>query len=211
MKRLLIDSDIFVVLAASESIDVWLGMLGLSFENACVLPSLQFMLKAGKPMYNKINERIPNHLKKIQDTEKHFQRLPENKNAGDIDMFKCHGIDDGESSLFAHLKQHEADLMITKDCRCLETLSQGKKNIKRHVCGRIYCFEQVLMGLYRAKGFDFMVAQFQPIRACDKGLLPYFSDANCGNEGSFLDCMASIKRKRLASIQGVLSEEWFDC
>lgn len=88
------------------------------------------------------------------------------------------GIDAGEAILFSATAAYPDSLLATSDKRSLIALSGADgavcQRVRERLAGRVICFEQTLLRVMNAVGFDLVRTRVVPARNCDTALRAVF-------------------------------------
>lgn len=85
-------------------------------------------------------------------------------------------IDAGEAELFASASENSCVLVVTGDKRSICSLASSAacEQVSQALSGRIYCLEQIVKEVIKAKGFDYSKRKIVPSLDCDTSLRAIF-------------------------------------
>jgi len=200
MRLLLIDTDVFVLLAAAGLIHRVADLLGFAPTEVRRLYPVENQLTRGR----KFKEKYPDEARQAALTlaravapiterpanDALFQRL--------IDA----DIDGGEALMFALVAEHQSWMLTTGDKRALLALAQHHDlaDARAALAGRLVCMETVLRLLVTNDGVEKIAKSFAVVRDCDTKLRVVFSEANATNIDSCLegiDSYLSVLRREV--------------
>ncbi len=168
----LIDSDAFCKLGASDLLADALKILGFRMSDCSRLPALTFMLKKGK-LFQAYGESICTSLLAIAEN---IPPIPE-PDPTLIDPIVSHSnIDPGEAFLFAQAAQ-EQSIVITGDKKALKAL-KNIDGLPNALAGRIVVMEAILINLCELLGNEDVKRRMSPLIHLDITLSICFSDGN---------------------------------
>ncbi|TAM46037.1 MAG: hypothetical protein EPN55_06485 [Gammaproteobacteria bacterium] len=177
---LLIDTDVFCVLAAGQLLDDTVGLLGSDLSECARLPALSHMLRKGK-LRKKYGDRISDQLIPIADS------IPviDQPDALWLDRLTLvQNIDPGEAQLFALAAEKQLSV-ITGDKRALRAL-KGVPSFADALAGRIVVLEAILIALCARLGTTVVSARVQPLVTHDSMIRVSFSPSNPDPEDALL-------------------------
>jgi hypothetical protein len=173
--RLLIDNDVFILLAGSELLEEAARILGLDLAEARRLQSLPFIVRR-----NQARGRLPAAVADavlsmcaripVLDEEPEIERLQA--------LSDVQAIDPGEAVLFAVLAQQPVSLLITNDKRAVQTLAITPKLevVRVAVAGRIITLETLLLALLERQTTLDLATALAPVLPLDTMLRVAFSE-----------------------------------
>jgi hypothetical protein len=101
------------------------------------------------------------------------------------------GIDAGEAILFSSTAAYPDSLLATSDKRSLIALSGANgevcQRVRERLAGRVICFEQTLLRVMNAVGFDIVRTRAVPARNCDTALRAVFGSGLEATEAGVRD------------------------
>ena len=199
MRLLLIDTDVFVLLAAAGLLERIAGLLGFEPDQVRRLHPVEAQLRRGKKFREKFPETVRTSALAAARTVKPLTERPANDAI--LQKLVVTDIDEGEALLFASLVENPAWLLTTGDRRSLAALATHTElaEIRDALAGRLVCLETVLRLLVTTDGVEKIAAAFSCVRDCDTKLRVIFSEANATNIDSCLEgidsYLASLKRE----------------
>lgn len=207
MPELLIDNDIFYLLAAAGVLDDVLTLLGVSKDRLHVLPSLKnpraaqsrLQRRSASPDRRYSEEHMQRVLAEIQRSRVQSVQLQDDS-LERVAELTCRytGIDEGELTLLVKLSEDtDCLLLATKDTRFVGALAESDIPEKTAVNGKIVLLEHVLALLHLKHGFDYIKEHFVPCRNYDRRLISIIGTT--GKEAAFLDGLTSYIKHDLAS------------
>ena len=177
---LLVDSDIFILLAAAGVLERVAHLLGVKLENVRRLKPLKYQLEKSSGFKRKYPEPIRNLAAGWCDRVAALDEEPLGRDILDrLNVTK--GIDEGEGLLFALLSERPFYYLASGDKRGMVAVATAPElaDIRSAVAGRIICLETVLGMLIREDGPDAVKAAFVPLCTCNKSLTVFFSETDC--------------------------------
>ena len=161
---LLVDSDIFALLAAVELLDELALALGIPVESVRRLPALGKQLRPGKSIGRKYPElQRQKALTKCDATEVYSDRPA--AMSLHAKLVSVDDIDEGEAVLLAALAEQQNWYLTSGDKRSLIALGQTTElsDVRDRVAGRILALECVLLLLVKRLGAAELGKRFQLI------------------------------------------------
>lgn len=205
MPELLIDNDIFYLLAAAGVLDDVLALLGVSKDRLHALPSLKKARAAQRRLQRSTSpdrcyseEHMQRVLAEIQRSRVQSVQLQDDS-LERVAELTCRytGIDEGELTLLVKLSEDtDCLLLATKDTRFVGALAESDIPEKTAANGKIVLLEHVLALLFRRHGFDYIKEHFVPCRNYDRRLTSIIGTT--GKEAAFLDGLTSYIKHDLA-------------
>ena len=192
----LADNDIILKLACCDLLTEAVAAFGVDPTEVYVLPTA---------VYKLINPRKP-EKGKVRPGEIEYDRLrafftlvrvidttpPPEEQLAFNDVL---GIDTGEAILFSATINYTGSKLATSDKRSLVALHGAIgdvcQKVRERMAGRVICFEQTLLRIIDAIGFDLVRTRVVPARNCDTALRAVF--------GSGLEATEATVRAGLAS------------
>lgn len=198
---ILIDNDLFILLAGSDLLEAACESLGFSFADLRRLDALKYMLlKPGRSLQKKPQAVLDKALAAC-DRVASLQTRP---NSDDIlsRLTVFTEIDGGEALLYATICENDCWLLGSGDIRAMVKLSNEESlvDIRKAVAGRVISLEVVCECLVKTRDVEFIQRAFQPVLGCDAKLMSLF-----GGTSYTRDCrLAAISsyRKHLESQVG---------
>jgi len=182
-------------------------------EDVFVLPSAKFKFRKDKrgrlsKLYTPQGlARAISFVEEAREAE-----LPEDRSEYD-DLISAVQEDDlsidSEAFLFAATAGFDDFVLITGDKRAIKALwsASGCDSIKKRLAGRCRCFEQIVVLLIGAVGFEFIVIRISPALACDGVLRLCFSNGSNSDPKTVLEGLASYIRDLRSHTGDLLSPE----
>lgn len=172
---LLIDTDIFTLLAGAGLLSRALEVLGFATPETRRLPALPHQLR-GK----KFKGFPPATLAAVSTLANGTPELTERPTSDDVvqRLVAVKGIDSGEALLFALMHERPVCWLASGDQRAMQALATTEEvsDIARAVSGRVICLEAVVWLLLQADGYAATAANFRTVRDFNKTLKVFFSD-----------------------------------
>lgn len=181
--NLLVDTDIFIKLGASDLLEDALSLLNVSIEDSARLPALTYQLQ-GPTFKNKYGPAICDHILTITG------RMPiigEAESTWADALVGIPDIDPGEAQLFALAAQASARIM-TGDKRALRKIKDIEL-IRSRIQGKVIVLEGILIALCERFGSSQISERIKPTKKFDRtveicfhnndplsGLRSYYSD-----------------------------------
>lgn len=191
MDSLLLDNDIYYVLAGTDTLDDFLALLQVSDENVYVLPTLKRVVQGHTSTYAPEQRgRCCEYYARFRETI-----LSEEEEDRVCEFTKIKKIDDGEARLLARLTSGGDRDLMTKDTNFVGALGKLPEEYKEKVKGRIMVLEHVLLFLYLRYGHAYMVEHIAPFCAHDKKLMVLLSAGGQADEESFAAGLQSYINK----------------
>jgi len=162
---LLIDTDVFLFLAASGLLHDAIALLGFDLPRARRLEPLDKQLRRGRSFL-----QYPEAFRRIAlDEARTIAPLRDypNESAAVQELALVEAIHPGEAFLFAVLAENPGHLLATGDKTSLIALATAPnlRSIRDSLAGRIACLETVVLGLLRTKGAPEIAAALTPLRS----------------------------------------------
>lgn len=177
---LLIDTDVFCVLAAGRLLDDAVSVFDADLSGCARLPPLPHMLRKGR-LRKKYGDQISDDLIPIADS------IPviDQAEAQWLDrLTPVQNIDPGEAQLFA-LAAEKRLAVITSDKRVLRAL-KDVPGFADALADRIVVLEAILTALCARIGLTVVSARLQPLITYDSMLRVCFSPSNPDPSGALL-------------------------
>jgi len=201
-RRLLIDSDVFVLLAAAGLLDRAITCLGFARDDARRLDALPHMLSRGKKFEDLTSaERLAalNWCDRIAP----FRECPKPET---LQVLADHAasIHPGEATLFAWCHDNPDAVMITGDKNALRALAKGAPTFCASLSGRVACLEQLIASLVTADGVGSIYAALAIRAQHHKTLVVCFSEVNRADQG---ECLRFL-RIYIRDVEKCLPPNW---
>lgn len=161
---LLVDSDVFVLLAAADLLDSFAESVGIAPANIRRLPALPYQIDRGRSLRKQFSIEALGRARRACDRYQSIESGPD-----DLDRVtrfqQVPLIDDGEALLFSLLCEQPLSLLTTGDKRALIALA-GAKSLSADrdlLCGRIVSLEAALLRLVKHLGAEEVGRRFCPL------------------------------------------------
>ncbi len=170
--RLLIDTDAFCKLAASNVLDDALGLLGVTPVDCGRLPALPHMLSRGR-LYNQLGVEICEEIRPLVAA---FSLAPQPGDEWLDKLASVSGIDPGEALLFAAAAEGGL-VVVSGDKRALGAL-KDVEGFAHALSGRIVVLEAILIALCDHLGTEEVRRRVARIKNLDTAFRVCFSPEN---------------------------------
>lgn len=185
----LADNDIILKLACCDLVAEAVTALGVTAADVFVLnTAVHKLLSPKKPDKGRVKPGEPEYarLEAFFAAVKVVDAVPApDEQLAFNDVL---GIDTGEAILFSATAAYPGSLLATSDKRSLVALAGAGGDVCRRVCermaGRVICFEQTLLRVIDAAGFDLVRTRAVPARNCDTALRSVFGSGLEATEDS---------------------------
>lgn len=199
MGLLLIDTDVFVLLAAAGLIDRVAELLGFEPSQVRRLYPVENQLTRGRSF----KDRYPEVVRQTALAKAKLVTPLTDRPANDAMLQKLavSDIDEGEALMFALVAENPSWLLTTGDRRSLVALATNPdlKDVCGALAGRLVCIETVLRLLVVTDGVEKIAAAFASVRETNQKLRVIFSEANATNLDSCLEgidsYLAALRRE----------------
>jgi hypothetical protein len=164
-RLLLIDSDIFILLAGANALEAALGEFGFEIAQARRLDALEHMLRSSKKLRK---SHAPDVI--ARSLESCGRVAPIQGSAPDPDLVQLLAdtpdIDSGEVALLSHLVRNDSHFLASGDKRWMRALCAQERlaGIRAAVAGRVICLEVIVESLLNLWGIDRLIQVFAPVR-----------------------------------------------
>lgn len=185
--HLLIDNDLFVLLAGANLLDAALEVFGFDRSRVEILPALPHMVRKGKRFQQLKSTGLQDLVLAACATVKTVAspaiEIQERLSA-------CTDVDPGEVVLFGRLVESATMLLASGDRRAILVVGANPsiRDLRSSIIGRVACLEIVLQRLVRQFGAERIAEAFQ-VFPDHKSLQIFFSPLNSTNQEA---CLASI-------------------
>lgn len=185
---LLLDTDLFVLMAGANLIVPALDALGCEAENTRRLDALPHMLRKGRltRQYPKgVLEKAAAWCERIGSVEKR----PSVK----LEKLLIEHVDPGEAQLLATVAELKDGLIATGDKRACEAVATAPSlsEIRSRLVGKVLCLESILALLVESVGFDAVANALVPVRASNRTLRLLLPESSATDEDHFRAGLAS--------------------
>lgn len=193
MNVLLLDNDLYYVLAATDTLDDFISILEIKDESIYVLPELRWEASKHTSRYpSEQSARCCELCRRFQST------ILSQKEEELLSSFtQIDDINDGEAILFTRLLSSSDGVLLTKDTRFVTAIRKTSKDVQSAIHGKIIILEHILFALYQRYGHAYIVQKLSNYVQFDKKLLCLLSVVNQENEGSFKEGLESNIRQRI--------------
>jgi hypothetical protein len=192
-----LDNDIILKLATCDLFNETLATFEISSTQIQILDSFKYKFVSDRQIKRKRGNQVNNNftqydIKKALEIAETFATLSESSSDIDRDIYyrlenysktsndKKDKIDRGEAILISRLcylsQQGDTNSnLLTHDKCCLRALSKsGFTDIIKHLDGRIWCLEQLILKYIEEFGFDIIQPKIYPVRDCDQNIKMIF-------------------------------------
>ena len=187
---LLLDSDVFVLLAGAGLLPSLIVGTGYDLETTRRLDPLPYMLRGGSMV-----GRYPQGVR--QKALAWCAEIPAVEEAPDPELIDqlttIQDVDPGEAFLFALVAEMDHALLVTGDkraCRAIQR-SVDLRELKARLAGKVLCLEAVLQLLLEQLGYAELVDALNPVREYNQTLRILLSQGALTPETSFRDGLES--------------------
>jgi hypothetical protein len=184
---LLIDTDVFCVLAAGRLLDDAVSVFGTDLSGCARLPALPHMLRKGR-LRKKYGDQIGDELIPIANSIPVIEQ-PETQWLDRLTPVQ--NIDPGEAQLFA-LAAEKRLAVITGDKRALRAL-KDIPGFADALAGRVVVLEAILIVLCARLGPTVVSARVQPLITHDSMIRVCFSPSNPDPEDALLSYYQNLE------------------
>jgi len=159
-RRLLIDSDAFILLSGAGLLDRVLTLLGFDRSLACRLSALPHMIRRGKRFQQLCSPDTRDRALEACSSVSEITDRPGDELLQKLIAFP--EIDDGEALLYALLAEQPTFLLASADKRAMQTVGSRADpiSIRHAIAGRVICLETVLRLLFVHDGVDAIARAF---------------------------------------------------
>lgn len=167
-RLLLVDTDIFALLAASNLLDDLAASVGFTANEIRHLPALPKQIERGRSFRRYDESSRTAILTKCDATGKWNQRPISVETFDQLTQTK--GIDEGEALLFTTLMENPGYFLATGDVKSLVALGQSKElgELRNRIRGRVISLEIALLMLVHALGATVVGSRLKPFSAIHK-------------------------------------------
>ena len=183
---LLIDSDAFCILAASQLLDDTVRLLGANKSGCARLPALPYMLRKGR-LRNQYGGPTSDNLIPIAESMPAIDQ-PDSQWLDRLILIQ--DIDPGEAQLFA-LAAEKQFTIITNDKRALRALKDAS-GFADALAGRVVVVEAMLIALCTLLGPAVVNTRMQSLVSHDTMIRVCFSPSNSDPERALLSYYQSL-------------------
>lgn len=151
MDKIILDNDLFVILAGADLLDDWLTAIDISHESVYVLPELVPILKKGKSRICKAHCPYVIEASLAQVIKCKTLSVVDDEAVSSFEGVK--DIDIGEQKIFAHLISGDYIFAGTNDKRSIKAVCSNEQ-LSQILEKRMVCLEQCLYALLQYKGWE---------------------------------------------------------
>ena len=193
-RLLLVDSDIFVLLAASGSLPRVAELLEIPWPQLRRLAALAHMLRGGTAFRRKYSQDIRECACAVADTVSPIRDRPQDDERLQL-LLSFAGIDEGEALLLGLLAE-SGHLLTSGDKTAMQALAgqESLREVRQLIAGRIICLESILKALVLADGIAKTAQAWLPLVESYKSLAVIFSEVNRKDQHQCLECLDSMLR-----------------
>jgi hypothetical protein len=192
-RRLLVDSDIFILLAASGSLRRAAELLGFSQDQLRRLDALTHMLRESKRLQKKYSQEIRDKARAVAESVPPIVERPVDDDRLQL-LLSIKGIDEGEALLYGLLAESASCWLTTGDKTSMRSLvgQDALQSVRKLIAGRVICLESILKLLVQADGVAAVAQAWLPLKDTYKSLSVIFSEVNCKDQNQCLEALDSI-------------------
>lgn len=189
---LLIDSDIFILLAGADILEKAIGLLGFKMENLRRLPALRHQLQRGKSIRQKYPKPVLDKALEWCDRVKPFVDRPADDDLQQA-LANVQRIDPGEAVMLGLLAEQEVFLLASGDKASMRALAQTPElaDLKKAVSGRVICLETILRVLLGKHEAPMVARSFAALRGANTTIRVVFSQGELTPMESCLEAIES--------------------
>lgn len=195
-----VDNDILGKLVTCQLFESTVQIFNLSFEDVYILETAKYKFRKDWEKVNKGKaRRLEAGLIKYPELLQLCDGLTTISESDiDIDMLvKLNDIDDidiGEAQLtvaaMQSVKSGRPTQLITGDKRFIKALAGMESPIiQESLCGRVICFEQIILMNINTIGFEQIKAKVVPVRDCDKAIKAAFGSGRQATQDNVLEML----------------------
>ena len=192
-RRLLVDSDVFVLLAASGSLLRAAELLGFSQDQLRRLDALTHMLRESKRVQKKYSQEIRDRAGGVAHAVSPIIERPADDDRLQL-LLSIKGIDEGEALLYGLLAESASCWLTSGDKTSMRALvgQDALQPVRQLIAGRVICLESILKMLVQTDGVAAVAQAWLPLKDSYKSLSVIFSEVNCNDQKQCLECLDSI-------------------
>ncbi len=184
--RLVIDSDLFILLAGSDLLMPTLGLLGIQPADAQRLPALEYQLQRS----SRWTWAYPEGVRQLALTA--CRRIPPLTERPTSDatlqqLIAVEAIDEGEALVFALMIEQRGLYLASGDKRAMRALAAAPqlRQVRDGIAGRVLCLESILRLLVERQGLEAIANALRPVRDQYQTLRVAFSAGVATSQVSF--------------------------
>lgn len=174
LPQLLIDNDIFIILAGANLLTPAVSLLGFELTSIRHLKALPYMIRGRK----RRNEFSATVIERVVQACKDTPVLTENPSISfEQELTDVVNIDAGEAVLYALLAEHPFYLLTSNDKRAMRTLVTEKslQHIQASIAGRVVCLETLMLKMVEHYGVEEIGTKLAPVLSNNQVLRIAFS------------------------------------
>jgi len=191
----LADNDVILKLVQCDLIAEFLSSFDVTLDDIRIRPVTRLFLSK-----NKIRKRLdPACIARLEGLLSAVCDINLDPDPDELStLVEIAKIDEGEAVLFIVCPQYPDARIVTGDKRSLVGLHDAEKVwpvcklLAAKLAGKIYCFEQVLLKILDAVGFEAIRDRIVLGRECDKGLALWLGSGLEATETEFRNGLASF-------------------
>ena len=189
-KILLIDSDIFILLAGADILEKAIGLLGFKMVNLRRLDALPHQLQRGKSFRQKYPKPVLDKALEWCDRVKPFVDRPADDDLQQA-LANVQRIDPGEAVMLGLLAEQEVFLLASGDKASMRALAQtpALADLKKAVSGRVIWLETILRLLLGKHETPMVARSFAALRDANMTLRVVFSQ---GEQTPLDHCLEAV-------------------
>lgn len=149
-ENVILDNDLFIILAGADLLEDWLVACNISSENVYVLPTLPLILRRGRGQLCRSHCNHVIEVAKLQVSR--YKVLPVIENERLAYFENIDGVDIGEQYIYAHLLSDNFIFAGTNDKKSINAVCR-QKSVAQRLGKKIVCMEQCLSALIQYKGW----------------------------------------------------------
>ena len=175
-RLLLIDSDMFILLAGAEMLDRTIELLGFHADQCRRFPALESQLRRGKTFLEKYSQTIRGRALAACERIVALRERPEDDDL--LESLNIEGIET-EGLMYALLAEQPLSYLASGDKRAMIALATEPSlaDVRKTVAGRVICLETVVALLLDSEGIETVAQAFSPLRTANATLRVVFSQA----------------------------------
>ena len=199
LPRLLIDNDIFILLAGANLLEQAVGTIGFALEETCRLEALSYIVRKHKkpsPLPPEIVERVIHACKTV----------PVLSEAPDLELVQSltntPTVDAGEALLYALLAEHPGYLLTSGDKRAMNAIAQIQALglIRAAVAGRVICLETLLLKVLEQHDIADVARALAPVLPQNVTLRSIFTPNNIRKPALCLEGLSAYQQALIAQV-----------
>jgi len=175
-RLMLVDSDIFIILAAAGVLETAASLLEFEPEDIRRLPALENQLTRGRAFRKNYPRQIRQAALRACSCIRPIEQRPSDPRTLD-QLAAVSDIDLGEALLYALAAERPAYILASGDKRAMRALARDTrlKNIRDALAGRLLCLEAAVAMLVRRGDITALAKAFAPLCSVNAVLRVAFS------------------------------------